>query len=56
MYATLIETTPGVRLRSSFFQKRDEAIAYANRMPGVVAVEKIGGNVIWTRTLANLES
>lgn len=48
MYATLVRIAEDL-WRSSFFQTKEEAIAYAERMPGVEAVEEIGGERIWTR-------
>ncbi len=49
MYATLVEMPHGERFRSSFFQTKEDALDYAQRMPGIVAVEKIGGALVWER-------
>lgn len=53
MFAALIISPwgSGEPLRSSFFSTKAEAIEYAERMPGVVAVEEIGGDpaIIWRR-------
>lgn len=48
MFACLIEMN-GLTLRSSFHSHKDEAMAYAERSPGVIAVEEIGEGVIWER-------
>ena len=49
LFATIIEMN-GLRWRSSWFATRREAVAYADRSPGVVAVEEIGVGIVWERT------
>lgn len=61
MHATIVIMN-GVPIRSSFFKTKEEAIAYAERMIGIVAVQEIGGDptltviedcplagIVWTR-------
>lgn len=52
MYATVIERD-GQFLRASFFTHKDDAMDYADRHPGVVAVEHIGVGFIWEREVEN---
>lgn len=56
MYATIIEWTNGYHVRSSFFQDLEDAIDYAVRMPGIVAVEEISGEIVWKREATKQES
>ena len=51
MFATIVETPAGL-IRSSWFNDKEEAIEYAERMPGVVSVEEIGVGIVWTRQTA----
>ena len=50
LYACIIKSwVNGHDLRSSFFSDLNEAIAYAERMPGVKEIESIGVGIVWTR-------
>ncbi len=51
MYACVIKTEAGWRVYSSFFNDSGEAITYAERHPGVIAVERAhsGKKPIWER-------
>ena len=49
MYATIVIDWNGNRARSSFFSTLEAAQAYAERMPGVIAIEAPGGAVVWSR-------
>ena len=49
MFATICIDWNGNRARSSFFRTLAEALAYAERMVGVIEVEEIGKGVVWTR-------
>ena len=53
MYATVVEAN-GRMCRSAFFTHLDDAIGYADRHPGVVAVEHIGVGLIWKREVVNV--
>lgn len=49
MFASITIDWNGNRRRSSFFHTLAEALAYAERMMGVIEVEEIGKGVVWTR-------
>ena len=55
MYATVIKTHNNLELYSSFFPRtdkgKDEAIEYAERMPGIIRVEAAHANEppVWER-------
>jgi len=49
MYATIIKTVDGIKLRSSFFKVLKEAIEYSERMPGILEIEEIGNGIVWER-------
>lgn len=48
LYAIVIKFC-GNKYRSTWFSDRDKAIDYFDRMPGVIAVEKIGDGIIFEK-------
>lgn len=52
MYAVVCEMN-GRLWRGTFFTHKDDAMDYADRHPGAVAVEHIGYGFIWKREVEN---
>ena len=38
--------------RSSFYSSLPDAIEYAERMFGIIRIEEVGGNIVWTRPVS----
>ena len=52
MYKTVVNGWGSGTMYSSHFMKADEAIKYAECMPGVIRVEDPEGHTIWVRQLS----
>lgn len=49
MFKTVVAGWSGCEMYSAFFSTREEAVAYAERMPGVIRVDGPDGETVWSR-------